>query len=51
MQWERVSVVFEQPYAGTGRPRRRCVTRYEYHLENFAGFVKLAAMIMLLRQF
>ncbi|WP_448518064.1 transposase [Rhodoflexus sp.] len=28
---------------------RRCVTKYEYHLDNFAGFVKLAAMIMLLR--
>jgi transposase len=30
---------------------RRVVVRYEYKLQNFLGFVKLAAIKILLRQF
>jgi len=30
---------------------RRLVTRYEYHAELFMGFVKMACMIIVLRQF
>lgn len=30
---------------------RRYLTRYEYHLENFAGFIKLACVIILIKQF
>ena len=35
-----------------GRPlrrHRRLVTRWEYHIENFLGFVQLARLLMLLR--
>jgi len=28
---------------------RRLVTRWEYHIENFLGFVQLACLLMLLR--
>jgi transposase len=28
---------------------RRLVTRWEYHIENFLGFVQLACLIMLLK--
>ena len=28
---------------------RRLVTRWEYHIENFLGFVHLACLLMLLR--
>jgi transposase len=30
---------------------RRLVTRYEYHLDNFFGFARLACIIILLRHF
>jgi transposase len=30
---------------------RRLVVRYEYHVENFLGFVHLACMLMLLRRY
>ncbi|TNE67612.1 MAG: transposase [Bacteroidetes bacterium] len=30
---------------------RRCVARHEYHLVNFKGFLKLACIIVLSRQF
>ena len=30
---------------------RRCVVRYEYYQQNFEGFLKLACIIILLRQF
>ena len=30
---------------------RRLVTRWEYHVENFLGFVQLACLLMLLQAF
>jgi transposase len=30
---------------------RRVLVRWEYHLENFRGFVQLACVLILLRQF
>lgn len=30
---------------------RKCVTRYEYHPQNFAAFLMLASAIILMRQF